>query len=764
MRGALRLATGILGLLATAAASADEKAVLEVVLNGRVVGDRVVVLAADGDVLVPAELLRAEGLEVSVPEGRDAVSLRSLAPRLAFAIDEPNARLELTVDPSLLPGSRMDLERRAPSLERVGTPSLLANYALRVLDAPGPGGAELEVPWELAGRLGPVAGLSDFHYSDPDGLVRLTSRLVWDDIDALRRVTLGDFVAATPVLGSQLVLGGISFARDFGLQPYVVTSPEPSIEGVLQTPSDLEIYLNDTLVERLHLPAGEFDLRNLPARAGAGEVRVLIRDAFGRVRELGLEFYATSRLLKSGIHQYAYQLGRRREHLGETSFDYGDPAFLAFHRLGVSDVFTAGLQAELDPEVANAGCELDAGLPGRLGEIGLVLAGSHAGGRSAGALSLGWSWRRGPISTGFAAQAYGAGYATVERSSRFPRPRLAASSGVSASLGRWGSVSLFLAHERPRERDDRTRAVVSYVRPLTPRLFVQLGSGFAYDTEFSTEVSAALTLLVGRRGVASARARRTGDVLGAGLAAQWRPPLGTGFGMDVDVSSADLVRSVEPDGRARLEYRSDFGVVSGEYKRFATNDGYLGQWAGSLVAAQGRLRVGRPVSDGFALIRVSDLPDVLVSYNNEPVGRTDAEGVLLVPELRSQVQNRLSIQPHQVPFGYRIGETDRSVTVPFRGGGLVDFGVTRLRAYEGRLVVVDEAGAVPAEYGRLELERDGETLGFPVGSAGALYLEGVEPGTYTARILHRGRACEFRLELPDRRDPIADVGEIACTR
>jgi outer membrane usher protein FimD/PapC len=154
---------------------------------------------------------------------------------------------------------------------------------------------------------------------------------------------------------------------------------------------------------------------------------------------------------------------------------------------------------------------------------------------------------------------------------------------------------------------------------------------------------------------------------------------------------------------------------------------------------------------------------VLVSYNNEPMGRTDADGELLVPELRSQLQNRLSIEPRQVPFGYRIGETAHSVTVPFRGGGLVDFGVTRLRAYEGRLVVVDEAGARPAEYGRLDLERDGETLHFPLGSGGALYLEGVEPGTYPARILHEGSVCSLRLELPDRRDPSTDIGEILCT-
>jgi outer membrane usher protein len=764
MRRSLSLALGTAGLLAMGAGASDEGAVLEVVLNGRVVGDRVVILAADGDVRVPAELLRSEGLGELATGGEELVSLSTLAPRLVFEIDAPDARLRIRADPSLFAGSVVDLERGPPpGLERLRASSLFLNYALQVGDPTGGGSLDLDLPWELAGRVGPVAAISDFRFTTgPHGFVRLSSRLVFDDVEAARRVTLGDFVAATPELGSQLALGGLSVAKDFGLQPYVVTSPQPSITGVLETPSDVEVTVDGALVDRLHLPAGPFDLRSLPVRVGAGDVRVLIRDAFGRTREIGREFYAASRLLRRGAHQYAYQLGFRRERFGATSFDYGAPAFLAFHRVGATDWLTLGLRAELDEDVANAGGELALSLA-RLGELGFAIAASHEGGRTAGALSLGWAWRRGPVSAGLAAQAFGDGYATVAAPGGFPRPRLAASGGVSAGLGRLGSLSLFVSHERPRRAHDRTRAGLSYSRSITPRLQLNVGANMGYETAIHSDIGGSVTVFFGRRGTAAVRMRWSRDSLAAGLSAQWRPPLGTGFGGSFDLSESDLGMPRAPEGRARVEYRSPVGVASAEYRRFAARDGYRLGWAGSVVAVEGRMLASRPVSDGFALIRVSDLPDVLVSYNNEPIGRTDGDGVLVVPELRSQIRNRLGIEARQVPFGYRVVETARSVTVPFRGGGLVDFGVNRLRAYQGRLLLVTASGREPAAYGRLEIDDPGGgTFAAPVGSGGALYIEGLEPGSYPARVRHRGADCRFILELPDRPEPIADLGEIRC--
>ena len=94
-----------------------------------------------------------------------------------------------------------------------------------------------------------------------------------------------------------------------GSTPYRVHHPSVGLAGATPTPSTVEVYVNDRLVRRDHVPAGEFELQGLPVTAGRGDARVVLRDAFGRVQEIGTPYYMTPSSLQRGLHEYGYHVG-----------------------------------------------------------------------------------------------------------------------------------------------------------------------------------------------------------------------------------------------------------------------------------------------------------------------------------------------------------------------------------------------------------------------------------------------------------------------
>src|SRR5262249_377800 len=152
-----------------------------------------------------------------------------------------------------------------------------------------------------------------------------------------------------------LVMGGVSFFRDFGLDPYFVQYPGLNFSGAVSTPSTVDVYVNGQLLRRVPLPPGQFELKDLPVPAGTNNTRLVLRDRFGREREIGFKFFFASGLLKEGLQEFSYNFGSRKNNLATESWNYGPLVFLARHRLGITDSLTAGLRLEASSGLVSGG-------------------------------------------------------------------------------------------------------------------------------------------------------------------------------------------------------------------------------------------------------------------------------------------------------------------------------------------------------------------------------------------------------------------------
>ena len=268
---------------------------------------------------------------------------------------------------------------------------------------------------------------------------------------------------------------------------------------------------------------------------------------------------------------------------------------------------------------------------------------------------------------------------------------------------------------------------------------------------------ASLTFALGWRTVANAVT--TVDTEGQALTSlnvQRSLPLGPGFGFRIDADAQEPYRTsgiFEAQGRR--------GIV-GVRADGAQDDKTIGtlNLAGSIVAIGGEVLLSRPVDDGFALVKVPNARGVRVLANNQPQGRTGRRGSLFVPDLRSYLSSPIGIEQDDLPIDMKLGAISQDIAVPYRGGAVVVFEATIIRALTGRL---DVGGKAP-EYGTLTVTVGGTEFSSPLNASGDFYFEDLPPGDHPGLAGWKAGTCRVTIHMPDKAPSMTDAGVVTCVK
>ena len=715
------------------------------------------VLLRSGDVLIAPDDLAQAGLDPARGQrvrvdGREYVSLRSLGPDVQYRVDEAALALRMSVPPALLGKSVVDLR---PSVRPAGLvlhrdTSAFANYSVQA-DVGGGVATFLEAGASLRGAL-LYSGAS----RAVDGTVtRGLSSLTYDQPGELRRWVLGDSVASGSVLGGGGVLAGFSVSREFALDPYFIRGPLPRLQGFALTPSKVDVYVNGVLLRQEAIKAGQFDLMNLPLDTGDGAYRAVIRDAFGREQEVSGRYYFSSGLLAKGLTDYSYQLGAQRNGFGSQSWDYGAPAFLARHRIGLFDSLTAGARVEGTRGVVSGGPTLTVGLP--FGEMELAAAASGGRGGAGGAASLSYSYVSRRFSIGALARLMSDTYANLSLRDGDDRPRLQANLFAGLPVANRFSLNAELQLQQMRDAGS--------VQRMGLRADAQVGSASTVSISLgrlesggsgSLDAYVMVTHAFGARTMASASAVQRDGAAGTSVVAQQSAPAGQGFGYRVAGDTVGPSSSFD----ALAQYQASTGIYQAEYRRIGPQNAGSLQASGGVVAMGGDLFLTRPVQDGYALVQVPGVGGVRGFLNNQEIGRTNGRGNLLVPGLSSYYGNKISIAGTDLPLDYDVGKTEELVATSLRGGAAVRFEVRRVQAVTGQIET--EGGAVPA-FGELQIDGKDARTSSPVSADGRFWLEGLGPGSYAGAVEFGGGTCKVTLQVPASTERALDLGKLRCS-
>jgi outer membrane usher protein len=708
-----------------------------------------VVLVRGAQVLVEREALQRAGVQLDPGattlriDNRDFVDAGAVGNGIGVSIDRAMLRLVIQRPAATLPLQRADFHAPPPQVDGMRDWSAVLDYAANFgsrRDA-----RNLFVDGTVS--RGPWALRSDAQWWADGGLHRGLTRLEFDQPRTLRRWTIGDQYALSPdPLGGSALLGGVGVARAFDLDPFLITFPQPYLNGVLQAPGTVEIYANGVLVGRQPLQAGPFSLQGLGLSPGRNDVKLVLRDPFGGTRELSsASYYSASGLLAPGLSEYALRLGRERPSPFEDRY-LDDPVLAGYWRRGLNQALTVGVRAEADRDLRNLGAQAALRLP--VGELSASLARSDgdASAHGGGAMALdyrysnriaGWSLGMRRFDRGYRRLGDGFGDDTFDGLLRQPRGDAFAAVGWSPDA----RLSLQLHWNRNRYFDagDETRYGLDATLRLGAgtRLFFALARNGGDDGR-DTIAQLGVSLALGRDNL-NLGGRHDGNGWGYGVDANRSRPSDTGFGYSASLDHQD---------------GADFAYGRGEYQgrhgRYALTvqdaDGHSQAsvlLSGALVALGGRVFATPPVDNGFALVRVPGLAGVQVRRENLPVGVTDAAGELLVRDLLPYYPNRIGYDDDDVPADWTTGPNALTVAVPRSGGAVVPFQARPLRAITGSLRL-PQAGAAT-----VRLHGEGHDYSTRIGSSARYYLEDVAPGAYALEVeLDSGAHARCTLQVP----------------
>ena len=203
--------------------------------------------------------------------------------------------------------------------------------------------------------------------------------------------------------------------------------------------------------------------------------------------------------------------------------------------------------------------------------------------------------------------------------------------------------------------------------------------------------------------------------------------------------------------------QTEFGRYTADARNFDGNTSWRVGTQGSLAWLAGRAYAAREITDGFAVARVADIPNVRVYLDNHEIGRSDSKGRILLPALRPYESNRIRIAAEDLPLGVQVDKLELRVAPYFRSGTVVEFPVRTSRQLV--LNAVRESGEPVPEGAVVRIDgRDDWSI---VGMDGMVYLTGLAgPTRLTLSWLEQ--SCQMEIELPDNDEPLPSIGTRVC--
>ncbi len=668
--------------------------------------------------------------------------------------EEATAMLFLQLPATAFQPLRISAPEQAGIGHQAAASGLFLNYQLQGQRVSSVSSAGTFTELGLFSRLGVITNtLATRHANGLTRATRLDTALSRDFPQRLQTLTVGDSIADPGSFGSALRFAGVKIEKNFAMRPDLLTTPMLVASGTAVVPSAVDIFVNSQRVLSSDVLPGPFVIDNLPGITGAGNMRVVVRDATGREQVLVQPFYSSPNLLAAGLNQYSVSFGRVREDYSLRNFQYGPWTGSGTWRRGLSDGLTVESHVEyLQGDAFGAGLELVA----RAGHAGVASLTAAAGG---GDSSRGWltglGFERQASRSSFA---FNLSWATAgfrragEADFVSSRQKFRGVLQVGVNAGRLGSVALAYA-EQVSQDDSRSRTIsLTQSTRVGRQGFLNFSLNRSIQARNATSAFLTYTQAFGAGGTFSAGAEggsgsgATREELRASVSQS--APVGVGHGW-----RASVTRSGSYDAWWQQRYAA--ADLELQASRNFNQSGQSLQLRGGMSWLDGQFHAARTVDGSFAVVDVGGIADVPIYLENRLVTRTDARGRAVLPNLLSYEANQISIEPEDLPLNMAIRSPTLVVRPGFRSGVIAQFPVERIAPAVFRLVLPDNT---PVPTGA-EVRLNGGT--FLVAMDGFTYVTTLDHGVGGVATWEDNR-CSFRVEPPPSDDPLPDMGTIVC--
>ncbi len=636
--------------------------------------------------------------------------------------------------------------------------------------------AALDGAARIFGERGPAVEWSGFYEENAqaDRWRRGDVRIVLDDVKRAIRYSAGDIqYRATEFQGAPPMLG-VSIERQFDeIHPLSSVTPTGQQTFNLTRRSRVEVYVNGFYQRTLSLEPGRYQLSDFAFNSGVNDVTLRIEDVTGAQQVLDFSLFSDAQLLKSGLSEFSVNLGVRRQDdtAQRIEYDTDRPAWSAFYRRGVTDSLTVGVDYQGDDTLHVYGASAAVSSPFGIFSVRSNVSDSSVYGQGSTTIAQ-WSY---DIFADGGRRPHEFDIAAVIRSEDY------------INLGRVAPSNVYKQEMRarytaPLPYDALATVTARHARPFAPLAFDETAYGLSLTKSFrrfSASVSAEYAIaereetniqfrlsvpLGARQNVAASYDGITdrGEL-------QWSRFSRNAVG---DLSGHVALRSTPEDYQAEFEARylanrfealvSDTYVETIDRRPSAQTLRVRG--GTSIAMAGGKVAVGRPIYDSFALVsRHDSLGDTNIRIQDAPgdaIAIAGDFGPAVVPSLNSYMLQRISWSAEELPLGYDMGDTTRDFLPRYRSGAAFTAGSSAnimasgsVRDASGEPLVLI-AGVVRPDDGRPFAESRTFT-----NRQGTFVAVSLEPGAYVVEFMTTPPS-RYRFEVETTGAGVVRLGEL----
>lgn len=596
---------------------------------------------------------------------------------------------------------------------------------------------------------------------------RLGTRAVYDMETWDTRSVFGDTMYTGLPSQRPMDLLGVSLAHNpdlFG-KPRSQSTRSFGQMLVLDRPATLELLVNDIPMQRLTVKPGAYNLRDLPIALGFNSIDAIVTYDTGERDVISFDALSNYQLLDQGAFTWEISGGLPAAWIdGERQYlDHFQGAL--FLRHGFTDTFTGYVTLQTDSTVHNIG----------LGFHQLT---------SVGTLHLGAAISEG-VEIGYAASA---SFETLPKldqpnksfrlaadyfSDEFRQPGVAQLllddvlypsfdawlrlSAVQTNPFFWGSyftasARYDFASDRPHTPGavsvgtDRWSLDLGISRQFFEASTVTFTAGYGNDRllsfahlEDAPEFRFGLNVYA-RFGDTAVNARHSfGNQVSSVTASHlvrtpsdvWQATVTADNAPERGLGTTASAQHLGQRGETRISHTMQETQGGDEHHRTQLQHG------GSLAFADGKLALGAPVRNGFAIVYPHDTisdADVVVGNPDAPRATGSSWFPAIVTDLPPYANVQYPLDATNIPDGYALGASHLNVKAPYRGGYAVALGSDMPLTAYGSLVD-SENNPLSLQSGKLTSPAyPSQTVTVFTNSAGRFAAEGVAPGPWTIAI------------------------------
>ncbi|HGD3409986.1 TPA: fimbria/pilus outer membrane usher protein [Enterobacter hormaechei] len=598
-----------------------------------------------------------------------------------------------------------------------------------------------------------------------EGYVRYDSTLLITNEEDATTWTVGDVISDALSWSTSVRMGGISYGRDFSLRPDLVTWPLPAFSGEAAVPTSVDLFINGYRSGSTRLQPGPFTLTNLPYINGAGDAVLVTTDALGRQVSTTLPFYVSSDLLKQGLSDGAVTLGSLRRNYGIENFVYGPAAGSGSYRYGVTDWLTLEGHAEGAESLALGGAGTVLKL-GRFGVVNTSYTQSRMRGDEGGQMNWGYQYSTSEFSVATQHTRRDRGFGnlalydqpTVYDEYDNPVASLSRNTdqySLTFNLGDYGNIGAAWIGVESFDSRKTELLNLSWSRNLWRSSSIYLAASRDQQRDDWT-VALSLQVPLGERDSAAVTFENTPDA-GSTQRINYNHSMPSDGGFSWNMAWANQSWSSNYQ-QATLGWRNNNVELQGGGYGEKGMMTWWGEAMGSVVLMDGELFAANKINDAFVVISTDGHSDVPVSYENQPVGKTNNKGYLLVSGVSAYYPASYRIDTLNLPADTRLKETERRVAIRRHNGYLVDFPMEQERV--ASVILHDAQGnAIPVGSQVKRASRSSAVVGYD----GLAWLENLNDVNPLEVITPDGKRCIATLNVGENPEhKLQTYGPLTC--